>query len=455
MTVTDRMGKKTARRYFNDVSSYVIRRAPVMQRGALAILDQFLISGSNFAVGIILARWLSGEQYGTYALTFSIFLLLSQIHQALLLEPQSVLGPAQFAAHLKRYLGALLWLCIGSTLAIAVGLVIISGVVGAVGHAPGLPSALIGIGAAAPAILLFWLLRGACYVKLASGTALLGSSIYCAALLLSFTVLRALHAVSPASAYLAMGIAALSAGAFLLWQLKPIMGRGSGSEIGVSSVAAEHWTYGRWALASALVTWLPWNSYYTVLAHFQTMEAAGQYRAIMNFFLPLGQMLSALSLLAHPIVAGKFERAGESGVLGQGREIAAIYGAGAIVYWLLVMWLRRPLFSLLYGGRFQNMEDLLPWFALASLFWFAGFAPPIALRAVQSPASVCVLYGAASAVTLIVGIPAAKMFGIPGVIAGTLLSSIAALGSGLFIIHTKMRRIAADTIVTSASPGLT
>lgn len=452
MTVTDRMGKKTALRCFNDVSSYVIRRAPVMRRGALAIVDQFLISGSNFAVGIILARWLSGGQYGTYALTFSIFLLLSQGHQALLLEPQSVLGPAQFASHLRRYLGALLWLCIGSTLAIAVALVIISGAVGAVGHATGLPSALIGIGAAAPAILLFWLLRGACYVRLASGTALLGSSVYCAALALSFTLLHGAHTVSPVLAYLAMALAALVASACLLWQLKPIMRRGS--NISASSVAAEHWTYGRWALASALVTWLPWNSYYMVLAHFHTMETAGEYRAIMNCFLPLGQMLSALSLLAHPIVAGKFERGGESGVLAQGREIAGIYGAGAIVYWLVVMWLRGPLFSLLYGGRFQNTLHLLPWFALASIFWFAGFAPPIALRAVQSPALVCLLYAAASVVTLIVGFPAAKMFGIRGVIAGTLLSSIAALGSGLLIIHIKMRRIAADAILTVPVPAL-
>src|ERR1700691_3728197 len=46
-------------------------------KGGLAILDQGLISGSNFLIGILLARWLMPEQYGAFALAFYVFLLLS------------------------------------------------------------------------------------------------------------------------------------------------------------------------------------------------------------------------------------------------------------------------------------------------------------------------------------------------------------------------------------------
>ncbi len=95
------------------VLQYPARRIAVLRKGSIAILDQAMISGSNFAIGILLARWLSPEGYGTYALTFSIFLLLSQIQQALLLEPQSVLGPSRFADQPPQYLGALLRLCLG------------------------------------------------------------------------------------------------------------------------------------------------------------------------------------------------------------------------------------------------------------------------------------------------------------------------------------------------------
>src|SRR5271170_1290937 len=59
-------------------------------KGGLAILDQGLISGSNFLIGILLARWLMPAQYGAFALAFSVFLLLSYVYQSFLAEPQAV-----------------------------------------------------------------------------------------------------------------------------------------------------------------------------------------------------------------------------------------------------------------------------------------------------------------------------------------------------------------------------
>ena len=58
-------------------------------KGGLAILDQGLISGSNFLIGILLARWLVPAQYGAFSLAFSVFLFLSYVYQSLLSEPQA------------------------------------------------------------------------------------------------------------------------------------------------------------------------------------------------------------------------------------------------------------------------------------------------------------------------------------------------------------------------------
>src|ERR1039457_1871962 len=83
---------------------------PWVGKGSLVILDQGLISGSNFLIGILLARWLAPEAYGAYALAFSVFLFLSGFHNALLLEPMSVFGPASYRDQLRAYLGKLLQL---------------------------------------------------------------------------------------------------------------------------------------------------------------------------------------------------------------------------------------------------------------------------------------------------------------------------------------------------------
>src|SRR5947207_12866057 len=77
-------------------------------KGGLAILDQGLISGSNFLIGILLARWLMPDQYGAFALAFSVFLLLSYVYQSFLAEPQAVFSGSAYRKSLRGYLQTLL-----------------------------------------------------------------------------------------------------------------------------------------------------------------------------------------------------------------------------------------------------------------------------------------------------------------------------------------------------------
>src|SRR5579872_6645673 len=81
----------------------VDRRLTWLRKGFLALLDQGLLSGSNFFIAILLARWLSRDAYGAYALGFSIFILLSGFHNAFFLEPMSVFGPESYAGCLGGY----------------------------------------------------------------------------------------------------------------------------------------------------------------------------------------------------------------------------------------------------------------------------------------------------------------------------------------------------------------
>src|SRR5258708_15442218 len=118
-------------------------------KGSLAILDQALISGSNFLVGIFLARWLAPAQYGAYALGFSVFLLLTFLYQSLLLEPMSVFSGSAYRKSLRGYLGALLWIHFSLT---AVGIVVL-GTATLVAYKwgmPDLPGALLGVTLGSP-----------------------------------------------------------------------------------------------------------------------------------------------------------------------------------------------------------------------------------------------------------------------------------------------------------------
>ena len=62
----------------------------------------------------------------------------------------------------------------------------------------------------------------------------------------------------------------------------------------------QHWIYGRWALASAIVIWLSGAIFYPALGSFFSLAETGKFKALMNLASPIGQAYVALSLLTLP-----------------------------------------------------------------------------------------------------------------------------------------------------------
>jgi len=252
------------------------------------MVDQGLISGSNFALGILLARWLGAVEYGEYALAFAIFVLLSLVYQSLLLEPMSVFGPSAYRQKLRGYTGTLIWIHVAIAFAT---FVLLGGAALVFGHFPrfgDLPSALLGASIAAPCVLLFWLARRVYYLKLASSKAAVGAVLYSVLLFGILALLHSLHIMSPMLAFVIMAVAALVTSSYLLLRFKPVF-TWKNADPTLQQVMRENWHYGQWALASAIFMWVPWNIFYTLVASFSGIAHSGELRALLNFALPLAQ----------------------------------------------------------------------------------------------------------------------------------------------------------------------
>src|SRR4051812_17840854 len=72
-------------------------------RSILSIIDQGLTASVSFGVNVLLARWMPPDVYGAFAVAFAGFLFVSGFHNAVLLEPLTVLGPARHAKQLLAY----------------------------------------------------------------------------------------------------------------------------------------------------------------------------------------------------------------------------------------------------------------------------------------------------------------------------------------------------------------
>jgi O-antigen/teichoic acid export membrane protein len=76
----------------------------------LVFLDQALVSGSNFVLGILLARYLGVAGYGQFALLWLIVLFFSSLQLAYIISPMLTLGAKKSLAILDKYLSTMMLL---------------------------------------------------------------------------------------------------------------------------------------------------------------------------------------------------------------------------------------------------------------------------------------------------------------------------------------------------------
>jgi len=129
--------------------------------------------------------------------------------------------------------------------------------------------------------------------------------------------------------------------------------------------------------------------------------------------------------------------------------------AGALTNAAFGLYARGPQAGILVGRSWALAAcrahglDLIPLVALETLLWSATFGPAIALRGMESPSSIFYARCVASGVSLAIGIPLTKAYGLLGVMWGIVLANAAAFVMTMYFLRSKL---AAAEPPTAAEP---
>jgi O-antigen/teichoic acid export membrane protein/SAM-dependent methyltransferase len=386
------------------------------------VTDQGLYALSNALLNVLLARWLVPAEYGAFAVAYSALLLIGAFHAALFIEPMLVFGSVRYAGRLAGYLRVLV--CGNQVLTIAGSLLLI--VTGAgvwlFGSRP-LAHALFGLAAAVPFTLSMWLAKRAAYVRQQTRLAAAQSLIYLLLLVPGLFVLKSLQLVSVFSATVVMGFAAAVAGVGLMQRIRAAIPDGEEPPVR-RAVLTAHWTYGRWALLTGVLVWVPLNLYFVVLSTSISLEASATLKAITNLVLPLLQANAALSALLLPLLATrKGDRAEFRRIM---RHALALFAAVAVLYALIIGALGGPLVHLLYGGKYHTTAGVLWLLALIPVLDGVTTVFASALRSLEQPKQVFRAELFAAACVLSVGVAATGAWGVAGAIGAMVLAGLLA-----------------------------
>jgi len=393
-------------------------------RSALSLVDQGLTSGAGFGVNLVLARRMSAETYGAFAVAFAGFLFVAGFHNVLLMEPFSVFGPSRYAERLPMYFRAQIVIhavLVGglSVLVLLTGLVLWRLV-------PGSPlvGAVLGGGLALPFLLLLWLARRMCYVVQRPSIAVTGSAFYLAFVFTGLFVLGHLGQLGSFTAYLLMGGGSVVAAGLLFWRLGLSKCQ---TEAGISwrQALRENWTYGRWLVGSTVLFSVSTQTQTLLAAGLLGLGAAGILRAMQIPSLVMTQVTTAASLLVLPGFSYDFG----NGAIERLRHKATLASlglvAGALCYAGLLALFAGQIELTLFGGKYAAYAWLMPVLALIPVCGGFSVGYSMALRASQKPAFDLLANAVAAPVGVLTAIWLTRWWGLAGA-AGSMIVAFAA-----------------------------
>jgi O-antigen/teichoic acid export membrane protein len=399
-----------------------------VSQGLWAVTDQGLFALTNFTVSVLLARWLSPTDYGAFAVAFSVLLFMGTVHTALLTEPMLILGPSRFREHTAAYVRRLSTLHFALTSVMGVALLLTVAGLTVLQSPLRAAATLAALAVSAPAILFLWLVRRACYIESRPRLAAASALVYAVLVPAGMVLLTQVGVLTAASGVMTMGLSGLVVAIWLMLRLTR-----SGAEpttlISRPEVTRAHWTYGRWALGSGLLSWVPSNAVVLALPLWHSLDDAGALRVATTLMLPVLHVQGALGPLFMPtLVRARLSGKLRSSAVAMGSLFLALSAFYAPVILIFGSWFAQ----LLFGTRYPIDGTTLWLLAAIPLVSAVSGVAGAVLRAVERPDRVLRTYVAATAVTLLVGLPLVFAYGVDGALASLLLSAATTAILGLY-----------------------
>ncbi len=322
-----------------------------------AVLDQLVLSGSNFLSLVILARALSPHEFGVFVLCFATIAFANGIQTALITQPHNVLGSvrvgsARYGAYTRSTAAAQGYLLLALLLILVLGgsALVLSGVLG-FGVVIGLAVALVGWQAQEFG-------RRVLYSEGRLPEAVISDVLSYGGQVVVLATLAGTGTVSVAAALWTIGATSVVGFAFaaarLGTKIVPLADR---------SFLQENWGLGRWLFGASIAYWCSTDLFVFVAAVLLGVTVSGGFKAAQALLGPLNILLIFLGTNLPILFARTAASEQRKARLGAERS-RAVRAALVVVllYGLLLTLAARPLLVALYGAPYGQFALLVPLF---------------------------------------------------------------------------------------------
>jgi O-antigen/teichoic acid export membrane protein len=394
---------------------------------ALTLAAQLVSSGSNFMLGVLIARAGGADALGAFGVAFLVWLAVVGVNRALVTEPMTVIGSTDSSREELReglLASVVLGLGVAAVLAVASGLVELAGssAVGVLELAPWLPS-----------LLAQDYCRAAAFRLQRPDRALLSDLTFAVAQTALTIGLFVLDVRSVAAFVAAWGFGA-TAGAAVGMGLFRIRLAARG---GIARLRAL-WPRSRWFLAEFGTAFPADQGYLLLLPVLLGTGQFGLYRAGASLIGPVVVVFLASGNVGLPECVRRLREGGMRGLADYTPRLTAAVMAVTVLYCGVVAVLAEPLLRLAYGKQFAGAAVITRLVAGQYVLIAIGFGFGVAMKAANQLRQLWAARAFSAAVSITGVIVLASWWGLSG--AG--LASIVSGGAytlGVTIGYRRMR----------------
>ncbi len=355
----------------------------LMHPGLAAIVDQGVVSGTNFITALVIAHQCSRQDMGVYYLAWTIVLFLTAVTCNLVSVP--------YTMYCNRHRGSAGAWYAGSTLVhqlllsglAAAGLLAVAAALEWGAGPPSLRPLAWTLAAVLPPLLMREFIRRWAFAHFALRTAVV-VDLATSGLQLSglFLLVFCFHGISIPAVYLVMGGASAAVcAAWFAWARPPL-------RMGASRIAADwraHWGFGKWALAGQLANLgfylLPW-----MLAAVHGKAATGVLAACNTLVGLANLFVIGMGNFVGPKAAHALAEGGARALAGVMRTTLLLFVV-VLGAFCAVTWLAGDLMAWCLGSQYAGCGPLIAVLAMATFTDAVGLTACSGLWALDRPAA--------------------------------------------------------------------
>lgn len=384
-----------------------------------ALLDQALVSGSNFLIGILLVRYIGIEQYGRYVLAWMVVQFVASLQSALIVSPMLSIVPKIPIEERRTYLSATFFLQMGLVILIGALALVYSLFPKLYDLVPLTRDSLLPVGLCLGSVQLQDYTRRNLFARTESRRAFsLDVVAYGVQIPLIFIVLRVCPSFENAMLVTAAAML-LAIGLGYRWiEISAV------PNAYFAQVAIRHWRSSKWLLGSAILQWMSGN-YFVIVAGLALGPAeVGAIRAAQNLLGLTHILFQGLENIVPGEASHQYHKGGPQALLRYTLKVALVVLTGTALLAVPAAIFAKPLLEQVYGTFDQQSASAIIWFV--PIYMLVAITLPLraGLRSLERTKAVFVAYIASTVFALCTANHLVVKYAVDGVMFGIAITQV-------------------------------